>query len=210
MEETERPQNTDKGGGHTNKNPENSAGYPRPNPDRHVSNIKNHDAEDPKNSSNRRRQNRFWDVSFSTVTQFFAAIVLADIGYLQYTVYVRQAGIYERQADIMDTQVKIASEQEKIMKGQLGAMIVDQRPWVKLSSIKPDSDLMVDEEAVSLDIGIVVTNVGKGPASRVLVEPYLFFPYIDATNASVELNKRCEELRDNAFSRQFGNLIFPT
>jgi hypothetical protein len=135
---------------------------------------------------------------------------LAGIGYLQYTVYVRQAGIYERQADIMDAQAKISKEQERIMKGQLDAMIVDQRPWIKLSSIRPNSDLMFDKDDVLFDLMVIVKNVGKTPASRVFVEPYFFFPHIDAANAAAELDKRCERLKDNTFSRQFGNLIFPT
>jgi hypothetical protein len=210
LEETECPQNSDKGGGNADKKAEQTAGYPRPSSNSRASNIKNHDPEAPQNASNRRRQNRFWDFSFSTVTQFLAAVVLAGIGYLQYTVYVRQAGIYERQADIMDTQGKISKEQEKIMKGQLGEMILDQRPWIKLIAIKPNSDLLFDKDDVLFDIQVVVKNVGKTPANRVFVEPYFFFPHIDSINASDELDKKCERLKEERFTRQFANLIFPT
>jgi hypothetical protein len=116
VEEPKDPQDANKGGHNTDKNTEQPASHPPPLTGDYASNVKNGNAEAPQHSSNCPRQNRFWDVSFLTITQLVAAIVLAAVGYLQYTVYDRQAGI---------------------MRGQLDQMQTEQRPWIKVE-VTPD------------------------------------------------------------------------
>jgi hypothetical protein len=95
------------------------------------------------------QRERFWDLKASHWVEVFLTVVLICVGYLQYTVYTRQAGI-------MDQQTRIAQ--------------AEHRPWISANSPQFAGDLIHDATGLRIGIEFPLKNTGHSPARNVLID----------------------------------------
>lgn len=84
------------------------------------------------------RRELFWDLKASHWVEVFLTVVLIGVGWLQYSVYTRQANI----------------------------MAADQRPWISLD-MQPEGPLARDVNGWNFNVTYTLNNVGRSPAFNV-------------------------------------------
>jgi len=105
----------------------------------------------PKRNWEAARREHFFDLKFSHYVELILTAILVGIGYLQYTVYTRQAGI-------MDTQTRILK--------------IDKRPWIKNTVTLAGPIRFADwagQKSVFVSLLFNLKNYGDSPAVNIRV-----------------------------------------
>jgi hypothetical protein len=145
VDEAEHPQDANQRGTNADKATDQYTDHSLPTPPP-ATNIENHDSQKPQGAGNQRGAHRFWDLSFSTITQLLAAIVLAGVGYLQYRVYSEQAGIMHGQLNATQD--------------QLDQMRMQQRAFITASDYKVRR---LTEHSQCWKFDPIISNTGETP-----------------------------------------------
>lgn len=98
--------------------------------------------------------------------------------------------------------------QQIAMQGQLAAMEIDQRPWMRLAKDAPITieKLEVQKDQILVWISFNVENVGKSPAQRINVLPSLLIPDIEPWSFK-EVKRVCADAKRPNLT--VGNVVFP-
>ena len=118
--------------------------------------------------------------SFGTLIEIFVGIALIVVGYLQFSVYTRQAGI-------MDQQTLISQ--------------AEHRPWVSANPIDLLDYMPHGDSGLQMTIQFTLKNTGHSPARRAFpgVTPFLQYASIDAW----------KQVCDQTAKGRIGVAIFP-
>jgi hypothetical protein len=109
-------------------------------------------ASNPTQPPTRRRSSKC-RCNVGTIIEFFVGCALIGVGYLQYSVYTRQANIME----------------------------IEQRPWVSLESLDPKSDLLRENDGAHVSVGYKLKNVGHSPSFNTIFFPVVIPVWFSST-----------------------------
>jgi hypothetical protein len=160
-----------------------------------------HPPEQPTNGTHERPAGEpFWDFKASHWATAILTAIIAIVGFLQFSVYTRQA-------KIMEVQTKIASRQVELMQ-------TDTRPWV-YADLRSGGAIYRNQSG-GLTIPIIFTLHNTGHLPALYVSPDIE-GYLDGTDGKVgsqtareRQQKRCNSpLQQPAASDQIGVAVFP-